>query len=123
MAAPDVVTFRVVRTSVSIALFAAAFLAACSPPKPAIPPLSPEVAQQLIRYDTRATNHLKFVQSQMPGCEYVLHLPDQASHPQSVEVDHIVSCGGRTDLKAYDASAEFQWNQAQGHWELYHFGS
>jgi hypothetical protein len=63
------------------------------------------------------------VQHENRSCEYVLHLPDQGAHQDSIEVDHIVSCGGRTDLKAFDASVEYEWNKAKGSWEISHFGS
>lgn len=77
----------------------------------------------LVHYDTRAANHLKYIKSQDPTCEYRLQLPDQGNHPDSVEVDHIAFCSGRSDLKAFDASVEFRWNKAENKWELYHFGS
>ena len=112
-----------VRVRAFFALFAALLAGACSSPPPSHPGLSPQAAQQLLRYNQRAVNHLKFVQHENPSCQYVLNLPDQSGHPDSVEVDHIVSCGGRTDFKAYDASVEFEWNKATGQWEISHFGS
>ena len=112
-----------VRMRFYFAALAAAITTGCGSAPPSHPPLSPQVAQQLLRYNTRAANHLKFVQHENPACEYVLQLPDQSPHQDSIEVDHIVSCGGRTDLKAYDASVEYTWNKATGTWEITHFGS
>jgi hypothetical protein len=102
---------------------ALAFGSACSSPRPSHPALSPTVAQQLLRYNTRAANHLKYIQSQDRSCVYQLTLPDQSNHPDSVEVDHIAFCSGRSDLKQFDARVEFQWNKAEHKWELVHFGS
>ena len=66
---------------------------------------------------------LKYIQSQDRTCVYQLQLPDQSSHPDSVEVDHISFCSGRSDLKQFDARVEFQWNKAENKWEISHFGS
>lgn len=102
---------------------ALAFVGACSSPPPQHPPLSPTVAQQLLRYNTRAANHLKYIQSQDRSCVYQVNLPDQSSHPKTVEVNHIAFCSGRNDLKQFDARVEFEWNQAAGKWEISYFGS
>jgi hypothetical protein len=99
------------------------YQAGCSSAPPPTPPLSPVVAEQLLRYNTRAANHLKYIQSQDRTCEYKLALPDQSHHPTSVEVDHIAFCSGRNDLKQFDARVEFQWNKAANKWEIVHFGS
>lgn len=112
-----------VKTRLYFVPLAAVFCISCGASRPTHPPLSPQIAQQLLRFNTRAANHLKFVQHENHTCEYVVHLPDQSGHPNSIEVDHIVSCGGRTDLKAFDASVEYEWNQTKGSWEITHFGS
>jgi hypothetical protein len=104
-------------------LAAGLVLTSCGTTPPSHPPLSPQVAQQLLRYNQRAVNHLKFVQHENSVCQYILQLPDQSSNPSSIEIDHIVSCRGRTDLKAYDARVEYEWNKAEGKWELTYFGS
>ena len=108
-----------------LACFVAAliFEPACSSPRPTHPALSPGAAQQLLRYDTRAANHLKSIQSQDRTCVYQVNLPDQSNHPDSVEVDHIAFCSGRSDLKQFDTRVEFQWNKAENKWEISHFGS
>lgn len=99
------------------------FESACSRPRPSHPALSPTIAQQLLRYNTRAANHLKYIQSQDRTCVYELQLPDQSNHPDSVEVDHIAFCSGRNDLKQFDARVEFQWNKTENKWEIAHFGN
>jgi hypothetical protein len=100
-----------------------AFEFACSSPPPQHPALGPGAAQELLRYNTRAANHLKYIKSQDPTCEYRLQLPDQGHHPDSVQVDHIAFCSGRNDLKAFDARVEFTWNKAENKWEISYFGS
>jgi hypothetical protein len=102
---------------------AALFQAACSSPKPTHPALSPTVAQELLRYNTRAANHLKYIKSQDPTCVYQVNLPDQSNHPDFVVVDHISFCSGRNDLKQFDARVEYQWNKTENKWEISHFGS
>jgi hypothetical protein len=100
------------------------FVLACSSTKPPEhPPLSPTIAEQLLHYDTRADNHLKNLKRLDPTCVYKLQLPDQSTHPESIEIDHIAFCSGRNDLKAFDTRADFQWNKAAGKWELVHVGS
>lgn len=95
----------------------------CGSAPPSHPPLSPQIAQQLLRYNTRAANHLKFVQHEDSSCSYVLQLPDQGPHQSSIELSHIVSCNGRTDIKAFDARVEYEWNKSKGSWEITYFGS
>jgi hypothetical protein len=101
----------------------AGLLLGCGSAPPSHPPLSPQIAQQLLRYNTRAANHLKFVQHEDPSCSYVLQLPDQGPHQSSIELSHIVSCNGRTDIKAFDARVEYEWNKSKGSWEITYFGS
>jgi hypothetical protein len=98
-------------------------LMGCTEKAPPHPALSPLAAERLLHYDTRAQNRLKSIQKQDRTCDFKIQLPDQSTHPTVVEADHVVTCGGRNDLKAFDANAEFQWNKAQKRWELSHFGS
>lgn len=99
------------------------FWAACSSPRPTHPPLSPTIAQQLLRYNTRAANHLKYIQSQDKSCVYQVTLPDQSSNPSSIQVNHIAFCSGRNDLKQFDAHVEYEWNKNENKWEISYFGS
>jgi hypothetical protein len=94
----------------------------CTPKVPPHPALGPVTAERILHYDTKAQNRLKESKSQDPSCDYKIQLPDQSTHPDSVEVDHVVWCGGRNDLKQFDANAEFTWNKERGQWELSHFG-
>jgi hypothetical protein len=110
-----------VRTFFFIAL--ALTMAGCSPPPPQHPKLTPMTANELLRFNTRAQNWIQFVKKQNPACEYRLELPDQNAHPDWVEVDHIVSCGGNNRMAAFDASVEFQYNKTTKRWEISRFGS
>jgi hypothetical protein len=98
-------------------------LASCSTPKPAHPGLTPLAAEQLLHFDTRAQNRLKYIKSRNPICDFKVVLPDQSAHPDTITVEHVVNCGGRTDLKEFDSSVEFQWNKTTNEWELSYFGS
>jgi hypothetical protein len=111
---------RIVLACIGCALL---FQFGCSEARPTHPPLSPTVAQQLLRYNTRAANHLKYIQSQDKSCVYQVNLPDQSSHPEFVVVNHIAFCSGRNDLKQFDARVEYQWNKNENKWEIAHFGS
>lgn len=97
-------------------------MAACSPPPPQHPKLTPMTANELLRFNTRAQNWIKFVKKQNPVCEFRLELPDQNAHPDWVSVDHIVSCGGNNHIAAFDASVEFQYNKTAKRWEIVRFG-
>src|SRR5690348_5225437 len=101
---------------------AVVFEAACSSPRPTHPALSPTVAEELRRYNTRAANHLKYIKSQDRSCVYQVTLPDQSSNPSSIEVNHIAFCSGRNDLKQFDARVEYQWNKDANKWEISYFG-
>jgi hypothetical protein len=98
------------------------FEAACSSPRPTHPGLSPTVAQELLRYNTRAANHLKYIKSQDRSCVYQVVLPDQSNNPSTIEVNHIAFCSGRNDLKQFDARVEYQWNKNANKWEISYFG-
>ena len=100
----------------------AALSAGCTPKVPPHPALSPMTAERILHFDGKAQNRLKQIQSQDRTCDFRLQLPDQGTHPDTVEVDHVVSCGGRNDLVQFDANAEFSWNKERGQWELTHFG-
>jgi hypothetical protein len=101
----------------------AALCASCTPQVPPHPALAPITAERLLHYDARAQNRLKHIKSEDPTCDFKVLMPDQSNHPDSIEANHVVSCGGRTDLKQFDANAEFRWNKERGQWELAYFGS
>lgn len=98
-------------------------LAACSAPKPTTPPLTLQTATELLQYSPKAKTWLTYVQKQNAGCSYNLVLPDQTAQPTTIDLDHIVSCGGRPSPKEYDASVSFEYDKAAGHWVVTRFAS
>jgi len=101
----------------------ALLLVACGTSKPTVPALNPEQATTLLRYNNRAVNWMVFVHRNNPACEYKLDLPDQSAHPAQLDLDHIVSCGGRPAPKEFDASVSFAYDTAQQKWVLTRFSS
>ena len=99
------------------------FLASCSGPKPTTPSLTPEGAASLLHYNNRAQNWLTYVKKQNASCDYRLDLPDQSSHPTTIDLDHIVLCGNRPSPKEFDASVSFAYDASQGRWTITHFAS
>jgi len=98
-------------------------LASCTPPKPETPALTPQSAAALLQYNAKAKTWLIHVQKENPTCGYKLDLPDQTSHPTIVDVDHIVSCGGRPSPRALDATVTFKYDEAAGRWVVSRFQS
>jgi hypothetical protein len=97
-------------------------LTSCSdPPKPQIPSLTPEVANQLLNYDPRAETWMKHAKKQDPSCAYDLLLPDQSSHPADLDFSHIVKCGGRPSPLELDASVSFEYDKNAQHWAITRF--
>jgi hypothetical protein len=98
--------------------------ASCTAPRTEHASLTPLTAAQLLRNDTPAQNRMKEIQRQDRTCEYKLEVPpDQKAHPDWVQVDHVVTCGGNTHPAAYDASIEFQFNKQTKEWEITRLGS
>lgn len=77
---------------------------------------------ELLRFDTNAQNRLLVIKKRDPRCEYKVELPDQSSHPTSIQADHVVSCGGNNRLKEFDTSVEFAYNKESQRWEISRFG-
>ena len=99
-------------------------LAACSaPPKSNIPPLTPQQAGELLHYNNKAQNWLKYVQRNNPGCDYRLDLPDQRTHPTEIDLSHIVVCGARPVPREFDASVSFEYDHNRGTWVISRFSS
>ena len=96
-------------------------MVACSPPPPSIPSLSPVTAMQLLRDDSKAKGWLTYVQKQTTTCDYSLDLPDQSSHPSTIDLDHIVKCGNAQSPKALDASVSFEYDRATQQWKVSRF--
>lgn len=105
------------------ALFGSLLLAACSPPKPTTPSLNPEQANALLHYNNKAEDWMIYVRKNNPTCQYTLDLPDQSSHPTQIDLDHIVTCGGRPSPKEFDASVSFVYDDNQHKWVIKRFSS
>lgn len=98
-------------------------LASCTAPPPEHPSLTPLTANELLHNDTKAQNRLKEIKRQDRTCEYKFDVPaDQASHPDWVQIDHVVTCSGNSHPAAYDASIEFQYNKKTNQWEITRVG-
>lgn len=98
-------------------------LTACSPSKPTVPSLNPGQAAALLQYHHRAQGFLTYVKKNNPNCQYRLDLPDQSSNPTTIDLDHIVVCGGRPAPKEFDASVSFEYDKAAGTWKITRFAS
>jgi hypothetical protein len=110
----------------SVSLFAFACVASTScnaPPKPRIPSLTPENAAALLRNNPKAENWITYVRKQNATCGYQLDLPDQVTQPTSIDLDHIVTCGGRPAPKEFDASVSFEYDKDAQHWVIRRFAS
>ncbi|HEX4807804.1 MAG TPA: hypothetical protein VH325_02675 [Bryobacteraceae bacterium] len=98
--------------------------AACGPPPPApIPSLTPLQAQELLNQDRKAQNWMKFITSQGGSCQYSIDLPDQSGHPSTIDINHVVTCGGRPAPKMFDATVSFAYDKAAGRWVITRFMS
>lgn len=98
-------------------------LAACSKPKPQVPQLTPQGAAALLQFDNKAHNWITYVRKHDPTCEYKVDLPDQSNQPTEIDIDHVVSCGGRPAPKEYDASVVFTYDASQSRWAIQRFQS
>ena len=94
-----------------------------TPPKPSVPSLAPETAYTLLQNDAKAKNWLIYVQKQNASCRYELLLPDQSAHPDTIDLTHIVVCGGAPASKEYDASVSFAYDNQAQHWTVSRFSS
>jgi hypothetical protein len=110
----------------SVWLFAFAWVAftGCGgPPKATVPALTPETAMSLMRFNPKAETWLMYVKKQNPSCDYSLDLPDQVSQPTSIDLKHIVSCGGRPSPMELDASVSFEYDKNAQKWVITRFSS
>jgi hypothetical protein len=98
-------------------------LAACGPPKPVTPYLTPQAANQLLHYDAKAETWMTHVRRQNANCEYKLDLPDQTSHPTQIDLDHIVWCANRPSPRELDASVSFEYDKDAQRWVVKRFSS
>ncbi len=107
----------------SLCLSAIIFSIACGAPKPQTPALTPGEAATLLHYSGKAENWMLYVKKQDASCSYKVDLPDQTSHPTSIDLDHIVSCGNRPSPKEFDASVSFQYDATAQKWVVSRFAS
>lgn len=97
-------------------------LLGCSePPKPQIPALTPEIANQQLRANSKAAVWLTHVKKQNPACDYSLDIPEQTNQPTQLDFSHIVKCAGRPAPLEFDASVSFEYDKAAGHWTIMRF--
>jgi len=76
-----------------------------------------------MHYNNKAQNWLKYVRRNNAGCDYRLDLPDQSSHPATIDLSHIVMCGNRPSPREFDASVTFTYDEAKGTWVISRFSS
>lgn len=96
-------------------------LGACTPAKPRVPSLTPEEANELLHYNSKAEVWMIHVKKQDPTCEYRLDLPDQTSQPTAIDLDHIVYCGNRPSSKEFDAAVSFVYDPQAQKWAISRF--
>jgi hypothetical protein len=97
-------------------------LGACSsPPKPTTPALTPGTAAALLQVNSKAKNWLEHVKKDNASCDYKIELPDQSNHPSVIDLNHLVTCGGRPSPRALDASVSFAYDKDAGHWVITRF--
>jgi hypothetical protein len=99
------------------------FVSCGGPPKSTVPPLNPQEAGTLLHYNNKAQNWLKYVRRQNAACDYRLDLPDQSSHPTTIDLNHIIMCGTSPSPKEFDASVSFDYDQDQKRWVISKFSS
>ncbi len=105
-------------------LLGSIIVASCgAPPRAAVPALTPENAMALLRYNPKAQTWITYVKKQNPTCDYKLELPDQMAQPTSIDLDHIVVCGGRPSPKEFDASVSFEFDRSKQKWVIRRFAS
>lgn len=105
----------------SAAVCGVMLLAACSSPKPSVPSLTPQQANELLNYNPKAKTWMIHVKKQDPSCEYRLDLPDQSSQPTTIDLDHIVVCNGRPSPKEFDAAVSFAYDAQAQTWAVSRF--
>jgi hypothetical protein len=102
---------------------AIAFTGCSGPPKPAVPALTPENAASILRNYPKAQTWIVYVKKQNSSCDYRLDLPDQSAQPTTIDLDHIVLCGGQPSPKEYDASVSFEYDKDAQRWVVSRFAS
>jgi hypothetical protein len=114
---------RVVISLLSIGLLFLAVGGCGGPPKPAVPALTPENAAAMLRNYPKAQNWIGYVKRHNPACDYRLDLPDQSAQPTTIDLNHIVVCGGAPSPKEFDAGVSFEYDKNAQHWIVSRFAS
>ncbi len=100
------------------------FLTACSDPtpkKPDIPGLTAQAASDALHYNGKAQDWINHARRQDPSCEFNLDIPDQSSHPTTLDFEHIVQCGGKKAPLELNASVSFEYDKNAQHWVITRF--
>jgi hypothetical protein len=97
--------------------------AACGPPPPTIPSLTPLQAQELLNQNNKAQDWMRFIRNQGGQCQYSIDLPDQSAHPSTIDISHAVTCGGRPAPEMFNAAVSFGYDKAAGRWVITRFSS
>jgi hypothetical protein len=106
-----------------VVLLVAVFTGCGGPPKPTVPALTPENAASLLRNYAKAETWITYVKKNNATCDYRLDLPDQSAQPTTIDLDHIVLCGGRPSPKEFDASVSFEYDKQAQRWVVSRFAS
>lgn len=102
---------------------ASSLFIACTPPKAAIPSLTPQAAASLLQMTPKSKNWLERVKKENPACEYKIELPDQSSHPTVIDIEHAIKCGTQPAPRALNATITYTYDKAAGHWVISRFAS
>lgn len=102
-----------------------AFGLGCSSPprRPSTPALTPQTAGGLLHYNDEAKKWLTYVRRQDPSCAYNIDLPSQKTHQSEIDLNNIVTCGGRPAPTEYQADVSFVYDAATHAWVIKRFAS
>ncbi len=105
-------------------VFAALLIAgACSPPPDPTPALTPENAVALLNNSNKAKDWMAYALKHDSSCQWKVDLPEQASHPIEVDLDHVMNCRVTPNPRELDASAVFTFDKVEKRWTLTDFRS
>jgi hypothetical protein len=96
---------------------------ACAPPPDPTPALTPENAVALLNANNKAKDWMTFALKHDSSCQWRVAIPEQASHPTEVDVDHVMYCRVTPNPRELDANAVFTFDKAEKRWTLTDFRS